>query len=149
MDACFGLANGMRTELFFERTKKYALPFKGLRAREISSRVTSHFVPITTVAVGGHDQGSSPGPGLSVSPVTTSGSTSTSSPTRAFGLPYSEMPFFKSLVLDWKQPLKFQSSPCAPPPPSFPPSAFIATSTSIQFILVDNDRRACSYPSSR
>ena len=70
-------------------------------------------MPITTVAVG-HDQGSLPGPGLSVSPVTTSSSPScfltdpdpsTTSPTRAFGLLFSEMPFLKSLVLDWKQPL--------------------------------------------
>ena len=51
---------------FFERTKKHALLFKGMIAGEMSSRVTSHFVPIITVARG-HDQGSFAGPGLTVS----------------------------------------------------------------------------------
>jgi hypothetical protein len=44
--------------LFWKRNKKQALLFKGLTAGEyMSSRVTSHFVPITTIntVVGGHD----------------------------------------------------------------------------------------------
>jgi hypothetical protein len=52
-------ANG--TFYFLKEQKKHALLFKGMIAGEMSSRATSHFVPIITVA-GGHDQSSFAGP---------------------------------------------------------------------------------------
>jgi hypothetical protein len=112
----------------------------------MSSRVTSHFVPIITVAAGHdrrlcrraeidrvsflfHEITKSPGSRSTELPTAlqTPVALYLPSPTRALRLPFSEMPFLKIPRLGLETtPPKFQSSrvPIAPPRHLFPPFAF-------------------------